>query len=58
MVADIETDEAWEYRREAARGPDCARLVRAASSRSDGQVVGAFAVYRRQPGCRIRAITS
>jgi diguanylate cyclase (GGDEF)-like protein/PAS domain S-box-containing protein len=49
-VADIETDALWEYRREAAQHA----ALRAAWSTpivaSDGQFVGTFALYRRQPG--------
>jgi diguanylate cyclase (GGDEF)-like protein/PAS domain S-box-containing protein len=49
-VADIDTDAMWEFRREAAQH---ARLRAAWSTpivASDGQIVGTFAVYRRQPG--------
>jgi diguanylate cyclase (GGDEF)-like protein/PAS domain S-box-containing protein len=49
-AADIDADEAWAYRREAARmaalrAAWCAPIVA-----SDGAIVGTFAVYRRHPG--------
>jgi diguanylate cyclase (GGDEF)-like protein/PAS domain S-box-containing protein len=49
-VADIETDALWEYRREAAREAGFRSAWSAPIVASDGQVVGTFAVYRRQPG--------
>jgi diguanylate cyclase (GGDEF)-like protein/PAS domain S-box-containing protein len=49
-VADIETDALWEYRREAARQAGFRAAWSAPIVASDGQVVGTFAVYRRQPG--------
>jgi diguanylate cyclase (GGDEF)-like protein/PAS domain S-box-containing protein len=49
-VADIETDALWEYRREAAREAGLRAAWSVPIVASDGQVVGTFAVYRRQPG--------
>ncbi|HEX3913857.1 MAG TPA: PAS domain S-box protein [Steroidobacteraceae bacterium] len=49
-VADIETDALWEYRREAARQAGFRSAWSAPIVASDGQVVGTFAVYRRQVG--------
>jgi diguanylate cyclase (GGDEF)-like protein/PAS domain S-box-containing protein len=49
-VADIETDALWEYRREAAREAGFRAAWSVPIVASDGQVVGTFAVYRRQPG--------
>jgi diguanylate cyclase (GGDEF)-like protein/PAS domain S-box-containing protein len=49
-VADIETDALWEYRREAARQAGFRAAWSAPIVASDGQVIGTFAVYRRQPG--------
>jgi diguanylate cyclase (GGDEF)-like protein/PAS domain S-box-containing protein len=49
-VADIETDALWEYRREAARQAGFRAAWSAPIVASDGQVVGTFAVYRRQTG--------
>jgi len=49
-VADIETDALWEYRREAARQAGFRAAWSVPIVASDGQVVGTFAVYRRQPG--------
>ena len=49
-VADIETDALWEYRREAAREAGFRAAWSAPIVASDGQVVGTFAVYRRQTG--------
>ena len=50
VVTDIEADELWEFRREAAR---LAGLRAAWSSpivAPDGDIVGTFCVYQRQPG--------
>jgi diguanylate cyclase (GGDEF)-like protein/PAS domain S-box-containing protein len=49
-VADIESDALWEYRREAARQAGFRAAWSAPIVASDGQVVGTFAVYRRQAG--------
>jgi diguanylate cyclase (GGDEF)-like protein/PAS domain S-box-containing protein len=49
-VADIETDAIWGYRREAARQAAFRAAWSTPIVASDGQVVGTFAVYRRQPG--------
>jgi diguanylate cyclase (GGDEF)-like protein/PAS domain S-box-containing protein len=49
-VADVETDALWEYRREAARQAGFRAAWSVPIMASDGQVVGTFAVYRRQPG--------
>ncbi len=49
-VADIETDALWEFRREAARQAGIRSAWSAPIVASDGQVVGTFAVYRRQAG--------
>jgi diguanylate cyclase (GGDEF)-like protein/PAS domain S-box-containing protein len=49
-VADVETDALWEYRREAARQAGFRAAWSVPILASDGQVVGTFAVYRRQPG--------
>ena len=58
-VADIETDALWEFRREAARQAGLRAAWSAPIVASDGQVVGTFAVYRRQAGHSVgRAITS
>ncbi|HEY2144956.1 MAG TPA: PAS domain S-box protein, partial [Steroidobacteraceae bacterium] len=50
IVADVETDALWEFRREAARHAGLRAAWSAPIVASDGQVVGTFAVYRRQPG--------
>jgi diguanylate cyclase (GGDEF)-like protein/PAS domain S-box-containing protein len=49
-VADIETDALWEYRREAARQAGFRAAWSAPIVASNGEVVGTFAVYRRQTG--------
>ena len=49
-VADIETDAYWEFRREAAQHAGLRAAWSAPILASDGQVVGTFAVYQRQPG--------
>lgn len=49
-VADIETDALWEYRREAARQAGFRAGWSAPIGASDGQMVGTFAVLRRQTG--------
>ena len=49
-VADIETDALWEFRREAAREAGFRAAWSTPIVASDGQVVGTFAVYRRQSG--------
>ena len=53
-VADIETDALWEYRREAAQHAGLRAAWSAPIVASDGQVVGTFAVYQRQPGAAAR----
>ncbi len=50
IVADIETDALWEYRREAALHAGVRAAWSAPIVASDGQVVGTFAVFRRHPG--------
>ena len=50
IVADVETDALWEFRREAARHAGLRAAWSTLIVASDGQVVGTFAVYRRQPG--------
>jgi diguanylate cyclase (GGDEF)-like protein/PAS domain S-box-containing protein len=49
-VADVEHDALWEFRREAALHAGLRAAWCAPITASDGQVVGTFAVYRRQPG--------
>jgi diguanylate cyclase (GGDEF)-like protein/PAS domain S-box-containing protein len=49
-VADIEHDELWEFRRAAALQAGLRAAWSAPIVASDGQVVGTFAVYRREPG--------
>jgi diguanylate cyclase (GGDEF)-like protein/PAS domain S-box-containing protein len=49
-VADIDSDALWEYRREAAQRAGLRAAWSAPIMASDGQVIGTFAVYRRQPG--------
>ena len=49
-VADIETDAFWEFRREAAQHAGLRAAWSAPILASNGQVLGAFAVYQRQPG--------
>ena len=49
-VADIETDALWEFRREAALNAGLRAAWSTPILASDGQIVGTFAVYRRQPG--------
>lgn len=49
-VADIETDAFWEFRREAAQHAGLRAAWSTPIMASDGQVVGTFAAYRRQPG--------
>ena len=48
-VADIETDALWEFRRETALESGLRAAWSAPIVASNGQVVGTFAVYRRQP---------
>jgi diguanylate cyclase (GGDEF)-like protein/PAS domain S-box-containing protein len=50
IVADVETDALWEYRRAAARHAGFRAAWSAPIVASDGHVVGTFAVYRAQPG--------
>jgi diguanylate cyclase (GGDEF)-like protein/PAS domain S-box-containing protein len=50
IVADIQTDALWEYRREAALHAGVRAAWSAPIVASDGQVVGTFAVFRRHPG--------
>ncbi len=49
-VADIESDEMWEFRRAAAAQAGLRAAWSAPIMASDGQVVGTFAVFRRQAG--------
>jgi diguanylate cyclase (GGDEF)-like protein/PAS domain S-box-containing protein len=49
-AADIETDPIWELRREAAGRAGLRAAWSTPIVASDGQVVGTFAAYRRQPG--------
>jgi diguanylate cyclase (GGDEF)-like protein/PAS domain S-box-containing protein len=50
IVADVETDALWEFRREAARLAGFRAAWSAPIVASDGRVVGTLAVYRAQPG--------
>jgi diguanylate cyclase (GGDEF)-like protein/PAS domain S-box-containing protein len=50
IVADVETDALWEFRREAARHAGIRAAWSAPIVASDGQVVGTCAVYRAQSG--------
>ncbi|HEY2678208.1 MAG TPA: PAS domain S-box protein [Steroidobacteraceae bacterium] len=50
IVADVETDALWEFRREAARHAGLRAAWSAPIVSSEGQIVGTFAVYRRQSG--------
>jgi diguanylate cyclase (GGDEF)-like protein/PAS domain S-box-containing protein len=50
IVADIDSDALWEYRREAAREAGIRSAWSVPIVASDGAMVGTFAVYRRQPG--------
>jgi diguanylate cyclase (GGDEF)-like protein/PAS domain S-box-containing protein len=50
IVADIESDALWEFRRDAARHAGLRAAWSAPIVASDGQVVGTFAVFRRHPG--------
>ena len=59
LVADIEADALWECRRDAARQAGLRAAWSAPIIASDGQVIGTFAVYRRQPRHAVgRAITN
>ncbi len=49
IVADIDADALWEYRREAAQHAGLRAAWSAPIVASDGKVVGTFAVYQRQP---------
>jgi diguanylate cyclase (GGDEF)-like protein/PAS domain S-box-containing protein len=49
-VADIEVDEFWEFRREAAQHAGLRAAWTAPIVASDGAIVGTFSVYQRQPG--------
>ena len=55
IVADIETDALWEYRREAAVQAGLRAAWSAPIRASDGQVVGTFAVYRAPAGAPVAA---
>jgi diguanylate cyclase (GGDEF)-like protein/PAS domain S-box-containing protein len=50
IVADIETDALWEFRREAAHHAGLRAAWSAPIVASDGQTVGTFAIYRRHSG--------
>ena len=50
MVPDVGTDARWEYRREAALEAGLRAAWSAPIVASDERVIGAVAVYRRQPG--------
>jgi len=50
IVGDIGVDEFWEFRRDAARGAGLEAAWSLPIVASDGQVVGTFVVYRREPG--------
>jgi diguanylate cyclase (GGDEF)-like protein/PAS domain S-box-containing protein len=50
IVADIQTDALWEFRREAALHAGVRAAWSAPIVASDGQIVGTFAVFRRHPG--------
>ncbi len=50
IVADIDSDALWEFRREAARHAGLRAAWSAPIVASDGQVVGTLAVYRRVSG--------
>jgi diguanylate cyclase (GGDEF)-like protein/PAS domain S-box-containing protein len=50
IVADVESDALWEFRREAARHAGFRAAWSAPIVASDGHVVGTCAVYRAQPG--------
>jgi diguanylate cyclase (GGDEF)-like protein/PAS domain S-box-containing protein len=49
-AADIETDELWEFRRDAARQSSLRAAWSSPVIASDGRVAGTLAVYRRLPG--------
>ena len=50
IVADIQTDALWEFRREAALHAGVRAAWSAPIVASDGQIVGTFAVFRCHPG--------
>jgi diguanylate cyclase (GGDEF)-like protein/PAS domain S-box-containing protein len=50
IVADIETDALWEFRREAARHAGLRAAWSTPIVASDGRVLGTFAIYRRSVG--------
>ncbi|MDE2349909.1 MAG: PAS domain S-box protein [Gammaproteobacteria bacterium] len=50
VVADIETDAAWEWRREAAAYAGLRAAWSAPILAADGTVVGTVAIYRREAG--------
>ena len=49
-VADIETDALWEFRRGAAQQAALRSAWSSPIVASNGQIVGTFALFRRQPG--------
>ena len=50
IVADVESDALWEFRREAARHAGLRAAWSAPIAASDGQIVGTIAVYSDRPG--------
>ncbi len=50
MVADIETDAFWEFRRAAAKHAGLRGAWTVPIVASEGAIVGTFSVYRRHPG--------
>ena len=50
IVADIRTDALWDFRRDPAIEAGLRAAWSAPIVASDGQLIGTFAVYRRQPG--------
>jgi diguanylate cyclase (GGDEF)-like protein/PAS domain S-box-containing protein len=50
IVADIESDALWEFRRDAAQHASLRAAWSTPILASDGRVVGTLAVYRRHPG--------
>jgi diguanylate cyclase (GGDEF)-like protein/PAS domain S-box-containing protein len=49
-VADIDTDALWQFRRDAAEHAQLRAAWSAPILASDGEVLGTFAIYQRQPG--------
>jgi diguanylate cyclase (GGDEF)-like protein/PAS domain S-box-containing protein len=49
-VADIDTDALWQFRRDAAEHAQLRAAWSAPILASNGEVLGTFAVYQRQPG--------